>query len=159
VGLPWGPSSDRGQDPRVHDQLGEAPGACGELGRGVRGARGLAQMLGPCAPVGDRDQRCAGAVGDLPSQVCATWDIVCAVSGPSIAEGPSAPLGSEEVEVDVQGVELLWATLVGLLWQEELQRVHLDASWPLVQVPVVLALPWALAPLAQQVGIVQRPLR
>ena len=59
----------------------------------------------------------------------------------------------------MQGVELLWATLVGLLWQEELQRVHLDASWPLVQVPVVLALPWALAPLAQQVGIVQRPLR
>jgi len=92
-------------------------------------------------------------VGDLPSQVCATWDIVCAVWDPSIAEGPSAPLGSEEVEVDVQGEGLLWATLVGLLRQEELQQVLLDVSWLLVPVPVVQALPWALAPLAQQVGI------
>ena len=56
----------------MHDQLGEVPDACEESGRGVRGARGLDQMLGPCAPVGDRGQRCAGAVGDLPSQVCAT---------------------------------------------------------------------------------------
>ena len=131
MGLPWGPSLDPEQDPRARDQLGGVPGACGELGRGVRGARGLAQMLGPCAPVGDRDQRCAGAVGDLPSQVCATYekkfqtyvlelfitlDIVCAVWGPSIAEDPSAPLGSGEVEVGVQGVELLWAMLVVLPW-------------------------------------------
>lgn len=116
MGLPWGPSSDPEQDPRARDQLGGVPGACGELGRGVRGARGLDQMLGPCAPVGDRDQRCAGAVGDLPSQVCATLGTVCAVWGPSVAEGPSAPLGSEEVEVGVQGVELLWAMLVVLLW-------------------------------------------
>ena len=82
-------------------------------------------------------------MADLPSQVCATYekkfqtnflelfltlDIVCAVWGPSIAEDPSAPLGSGEVEVGVQGVELLWATLVVLLWQEELQQVLLDVS-------------------------------
>ena len=59
----------------------------------------------------------------------------------------------------MQGEGLLWATLVGLLRQEELQQVLLDVSWLLVPVLVVLAPPWALAPLAQQVGIVQRPLR
>jgi len=128
VGLPLGPSSDPGQDPRERDQLGGVPGAYEESVHGVRGARGLGQMLGPCAPVGDRGQRCAEAVADLPSQECATLDIVCAVWGPSIAEDPSAPLGSGEVEVGVQGVELLWAMLVVLLWQEELQQVLLDVS-------------------------------
>ena len=44
-----------------------------------------------------------------------TWGTVFVVWDPSIAEGPSTPLGSEEVEVDVQGVEPLWAALVGLL--------------------------------------------
>jgi len=72
-------------------------------------------MLGPCAPAGDRGQMCAGAAGGLPSQGCATWDTVCVVWDPSIAEGPSTPLGSEEVEVGGLEVELLWATLVGLL--------------------------------------------
>ena len=57
-----------------------------------------------------------------------TLGTVCAVSDPSIAEGPSAPLGSEGVEVDVQGEGLLWATLVVLLRQEELQQVVLDVS-------------------------------
>ena len=84
---------------------------------------------------------------------------VCAVWGPSVAEGPSAPLGSEEVEVGVQGVELLWAMLVGLLQQEELQQVLLDVSWRFVPMRVVLALPWAWVLWEQQVGIVQRPLR
>ena len=59
----------------------------------------------------------------------------------------------------MQGEGLLWATLVVLLRQVELQQVLLDVSWLLVPVLVVQALPWALAPLAQQVGIVQRPLR
>ena len=45
------------------------------------------------------------------------------------------------------------------VWQEELLQVLLDVSWLLVPVLVLQALPWALAPLAQQVGIGQHPLR
>ena len=88
-----------------------------------------------------------------------TWGTVCVVWDPSIAEGPSTPLGSEEVEVGGLEVELLWATLVGLLWQEELQQVLLDVSWRFVPMRVVLALPWAWVLWEQQVGIVQHPLR
>lgn len=58
--------------------------------------------------------------------------------------------------VDVQEVELQWARLVGLQWQEQLQLAALDGVWlpDLEQLGPVLLL--ASAPLAPPVGIVQQ---
>ena len=87
-------------------------------------------------------------------------DTVCAVLGPSADVGPSAPLGTEEVVVDVQEVELQWARIVGLQRQEQLQpALALDAVWLPDQEQLGPVLLLALALLAQPVGIVQQLLR